>query len=70
MINSLALRSLHILIFQDIVLKALKKGETPEAIGRRIQEYVYTHFGLKMGKVNMEMMVPAYIGYCKKKGLA
>jgi glyoxylase-like metal-dependent hydrolase (beta-lactamase superfamily II) len=58
------------LIFQDIVLKALKKGETPEAIGRRIQEYVYTHFGLKMGKVNMEMMVPAYIGYCKKKGLA
>jgi len=57
------------LMFRDIVLKALKKGETPEAIGRRLQEYVST-FGLKAGEVGMEMTVFGYTTYFKKKGLA
>jgi len=57
-------------VFGDIVLNALKKGETPETIGRKVKEYVSTHFGIKMKETDTEFMVSGYTLYFKKKTLA
>ena len=52
----------------DIILKALKEGETLDNIGRGIQKYVSTNFDLELRDVGM--LVSGYAIYFKKKGLA
>lgn len=57
-------------IFSDIILKALREGETSEAIDYRIRGYISSHFGVNMEKVNTTMSVKGFILYFKKKRLA
>jgi len=57
-------------VFGDIILKALKTGETPEAISLRIGEYVTSSFGLKLDDMDLAMIVGGYALYFNKKGLA
>lgn len=56
-------------IFGDIILKALRSGETTETVNHRIQEYVSRHLGASGEGVEMEMIVDGFIFYFKKKGL-
>ena len=42
----------------------------PEAIGRRIGEYVASSFGLKLDDMDLAMIVGGYVLYFNKKGLA
>ena len=57
-------------VFGDIILRALKEGETPEAIIQRVKEHIKSRFGLELDEVDLEMTVAGYIFYFKKKGLA
>ena len=51
-------------IFGDIILRALKDGEAPEAISRRLQDYVSAvRSGLNLGKVDTEMTILGYAAY-------
>jgi len=56
-------------IFGDIILKALRSGETTEAITHRIQEYISRHLGASGEGLEMGMIVEGFIFYFKKKGL-
>ena len=56
-------------IFGDIILKALRSGETTKAVNHRIQEYISRHLGASGEGVEMEMVVDGFIFYFKKKGL-
>jgi len=57
-------------VFGDIILKAMKQGETPEAISRRIGDHITSRFGLKVHEIDLAMTVSGYIFYFKKRGLA
>jgi len=57
-------------VFGDIILKALKAGETPDAIGRRIGEHVAISYGVKLEDLDLAMIVGGYVLYFNKKGLA
>ncbi len=50
-------------VFGDIILKALKEGETPEAISRRIGEYATSSYGLKLEDMDLAMIVGGYALY-------
>lgn len=54
----------------DLILKALRDGQTDEAISRRVGEYVASRFGLELSELDLAMTVGAYILYFRKKGLA
>ena len=56
-------------IFGNITLKALRNGETTEAIKHRIQEYISRHLGASGKGIEMEMIVNGFIFYFKKNGL-
>jgi len=56
-------------IFGDIILKALRNGETTEAVNHRIQEYISRHLGASWEWVQLEIIVEGFIFYFKKKGL-
>jgi len=56
--------------FGDIILKALKEGETLEAISRRIGDHVASHHGLEVNEMDLALIVAGYSLYFKKKGLA
>jgi len=53
----------------DIILNALKEGETAEAIGRRVGDYVSSRFGLQLSELDLAMTVGGYALYFTKKGL-
>ena len=55
--------------FGDIILKALRNGETTEAISNRVREYISTHLGIKAGGMDVGMTIRGFISYFKKKGL-
>jgi len=56
-------------IFGDIILKALREGETTEAIDYRIRDYISSHLGINVEGMDMGMTVRGFIFYFKKKGL-
>ncbi len=56
-------------IFADIILGALKRGKTPQAIDGILREYISTHFGPASGRIDTAMIVSGYAFYFKKKGL-
>ncbi|GAF68129.1 unnamed protein product, partial [marine sediment metagenome] len=56
--------------FGDIILKALKEGETLEAISRRIGDHVASHYGLEVNEMDLALIIAGYSFYFKKKGLA
>jgi len=56
-------------VFGDIILKALKEGETLEAISSKMEEYVTSSFGVRLDHVDLAMMVGGYTLYFNKKGL-
>jgi hypothetical protein len=56
-------------IFGDIVLKAMKEGQSPERIGRALQDYVFTQAGVKPEIMEIPLAVAAYQHYLQKKGL-
>jgi len=56
-------------IFGDIILQALRKGETTEAITKRVREYVSRRLGASGEGVEMGMIVDGFIFYYKKTGL-
>lgn len=56
-------------IFGDIILQALRGGETPEAITKRVQKYVSRRLGASGEGVEMRMIVDGFIFYFKKTGL-
>jgi glyoxylase-like metal-dependent hydrolase (beta-lactamase superfamily II) len=53
----------------DIVLKALKAGDTPQKAGEKIQQFVEEHTGVHSEFSDRSMTVVAYLQYYKKKGL-
>ncbi len=53
----------------DIVLKALKNGESSQEIGHRLHEYLYTCTGVGAEETDRTLTVQAYVMYFKKKGL-
>ena len=55
--------------FGDIILKALRNGETTEAIGDRVQEYISNHLGINAEGMDVGMTTRGFIFYFKKKGL-
>lgn len=57
-------------IFGDLILKALKEGETLEAINRRIGDHITSRYGLKVNETDLTMIVGGYVVYFKNKGLA
>lgn len=56
-------------VFGDIVLKAMKEGQSPERIGHALQDYVFTQAGVKPEMMEIPLAVEAYKHYFKKKGL-
>jgi len=56
-------------IFGDIILKALRNGETTEAVNHHIREYISRHLGASGEGVELEMIVDGFIFYFKKTGL-
>ena len=57
-------------IFGDLTLKALKEGETLEAITRRIGENINARYRLKANETDLTTIVGGYVIYFKSKGLA
>ena len=55
--------------FGDIILEALRNGETTESISNRVREYISTHLGIKAEGMDMGMTIRGFISYFKKKGL-
>ncbi len=53
----------------DIILGALKEGQTAESIGLKIGEYASSRFGLELSALDQAMMVGGYSIYFAKKGL-
>jgi glyoxylase-like metal-dependent hydrolase (beta-lactamase superfamily II) len=58
------------LIFGNMVLQALKEGETPEDIIHRMRDYIIGRFGIQLLESDLAMFVSGYIFYFKKKGMA
>ncbi len=56
-------------IMGDIVLGALKGGDTPQQAGAKIQLFVEEHTGVHSEYSDRSMTVVAYAQYYKKKGL-
>ena len=56
-------------IFGDIILKALREGETTEAIDYRVRDYISSNLGINVEGMDMGMTVRGFIFYFKKKGL-
>jgi len=56
-------------IFGDIILRALREGETAEAIDYRVREYLSSHLGVNMEEADTRMTVEGFIFYFKKNGL-
>ena len=61
----------NVRIFGNMILKALKEGETPEAIERTIKQYVSTRYGVRAEEVYSmySMTVDGYTLYFRSKGL-
>jgi len=57
-------------IFSDIILKALKEGETTEAIDHRLREYISSHLGVSGEEEGIRTTVEGFIFYFKKSKLA
>jgi len=56
-------------IFGDIVLKALREGETTEAIEHRIREGISSRLGINLEGIDVGMTIRGFSFYFKKKGL-
>ncbi|MBA7710911.1 hypothetical protein ES703_119861 [subsurface metagenome] len=56
-------------LFSDLILKALREGETAEAIEHRLREYISSHMGINVEKVDTWMTVEGFTFYFKKKEL-
>lgn len=54
----------------DVILDALRAGETDDAIVRIIGDYLQEHFGARLAEYDLESNVKGYIYYFRKKGLA
>jgi glyoxylase-like metal-dependent hydrolase (beta-lactamase superfamily II) len=57
-------------VFGDIILKALKEGDTPDAISRRIGDYFVSHHSIEVNQTDIALIVAGYVFYFRKKGLA
>jgi hypothetical protein len=55
--------------FGEIILKALKRGETIETINSRLKVYISNRFGKDLGGLERTMTARGYIHYFEKKGL-
>lgn len=53
----------------DATLHAFKTEKTVEAVTRRIGEYIWSQFGIKLDELYLTMTVSGYNVYFKKKGL-
>ncbi len=56
-------------ILTETVLNALKTEATNEAVNRRIYEFIWRYFGVKLEDFYLEMTVNGYAIYFKRKGL-
>ncbi len=54
----------------DIILPALKAGETSESIELRVKKHISGRLGLKPEQVSTNMLIIGYTLYFKKQGLA
>ncbi len=54
-------------IFGNIVLKALRRGETTEAIDHRIREYISSSLGINVKGLDVEMTIKGFIFYFKNR---
>ena len=57
-------------IFGDLILNALKDGETLEAINRRIGDHITSRYRLKVNETDITTIVGGYVVYFKNKGVA
>lgn len=53
----------------DIILDALKQGESADAISRKVGDFASEKFGVKLSEFDMMMTVGGYTLYFRKKGL-
>jgi len=53
----------------EIILGALKEGETAESTGQKVREYTSSRFGLELSDLDQAMMVGGYSIYFAKKGM-
>ena len=56
--------------FGDLILNALKQGESQEAIRRRLADYMADRFGIRFDDAGLAMTVSGYTIYYQGKGLA
>jgi len=57
-------------VCSDIILGALRQGESHEAIQQRIAEYMSRHSSIDLDKKDLEIVVAGYSIYFESKGLA
>lgn len=57
-------------VCSDIILGALRQGETQEAIQQRIAEYMSRHSSIGLDKKDLEIIVAGYTIHFESKGLA
>lgn len=56
-------------VLGDLILEALRRNEAPEAISRRVGDYVSGRFGLDLDEGDLAMTVGGYSIYFRSKGL-
>ena len=55
--------------FGNVILKALRKEETTEAVRERVQEYISNHLGIKAKGTEVDMTIRGFIFYFQKNQL-
>ncbi len=55
--------------FGDVILKALRAGETTEAINHKIQELISSRLGINLQDMDVGMTIRGFVFYFKKQGL-
>jgi glyoxylase-like metal-dependent hydrolase (beta-lactamase superfamily II) len=56
-------------LFGDLILEALRRGETDESVKRQVREYLRRHLGVSGEGVDVDMSIDGFIFYFKKMGL-
>ncbi len=55
--------------FGNVILEALRKEETTEAVRERVQEYISNHLGIKAKGTEVDMTIRGFIFYFQKNQL-
>jgi glyoxylase-like metal-dependent hydrolase (beta-lactamase superfamily II) len=55
-------------VYSSMILEALKRGNKPEDIMRKVEDHARHHFGLRLEKRDLETVVAGYVIYFRSEG--